>query len=109
MSTELPGIPVDWTNGTGVFPGSGTIVLPANPSRAWFFCQSQDVGAVTVTLVSEKASDATACSTVLYLAAGTSSGSHGASLEFVRSQFDMTCAITITGTVGQKVCVMEAI
>jgi hypothetical protein len=107
MIEPVRGTPTDWTNGTGTF-SSGTISIPANPARKVFYIQNQDAGTVTVTIAAVKASDGSATTASYLVASGGASGSQGGSDE--RSSFAGFVplgAITITGTAGQKVCVLE--
>ena len=104
------GTPVDHTNGAGVFPASGSIILTKDLDRNWLYIQNQDIGTITITYVSQNASDAAAGTVAEYLAGTDTSGAQGGSNErllthsvpfnlFIREQ------IIITGTAGKKVLV----
>ena len=109
MSTPTQGQPIDWTNGTGVFSGSGaqSITIPANTNRKWIKIQNQDVGLVTVAYASVEATDGVTPSTpVIVLAAASASGGAGGTEERTLYSYVPLGAITVTGTGGQKVAIL---
>lgn len=108
MATMGQPVPTDWTNGTGVFPGGGSIAVPANPRRQWLFVQNQDVGTVQMQVAAVKGSDGSATSATILLGPGAASGAQGASDELAATQYVLAGAVTINGTGGQKVAVLEA-
>src|SRR5258708_38718041 len=107
MSSLAPGLPIDWTTGTGVFPGGASIPVPANKDRKWLFVQNQDLGTVQIQLSSVKASDGTTATVTLYLAPGAASGSQGGANENTLFGFLPLGAVTVVGISGQKVAVLE--
>lgn len=106
MVDYVVGVPVDWTNGTGVFP-SGTVTLPSNPKRRGFYVQNQDVGTIEVRYSAQKQSDATPSTVSIFLGSGGSSGSQGGVDE--QFKFYITGSISVIGTIGTKVAIAELV
>lgn len=107
MSYPNSGNPVDWTNGTGVFPGN-TVTIPANNKRKWLRVQNQDAGTVTVGIAAVSGADGTTAVVAnMILASGGASGSQGAADDLSFSIYVPLGQITVTGTAGQKVLILE--
>lgn len=110
-SITLNGFPHDWTEGTGVFPASGVITLP-NPallglSRRWLFIQNQDAADIRVTISATLIDGVTQTTAAMILSAGAGAGLAGGSYENYHQLPSLVGVITITGTVGNRVAVLE--
>jgi len=108
---EVSGYPHDWTEGTGVIPASGTISIP-NPavkglSRQWLFIQNQSAVTITVTVTAVKADMTTTVNATILLAPGSLAGTQGGAYEQMHSVFSIGGAITVSGTAGSQVAVLE--
>lgn len=108
MTWLASGLPVDWTNGTGVLPAGGVITIPANKNRKWLYVQNLDITALTVGLASVEAIDfATASTPTVPLPAAATAGAAGGALDRTLTNFMPLGAITITGTAGKQVVALE--
>lgn len=104
-------IPHDWTEGTGVFPAGGSISIPAatgGTRRKWLYIQNQDVYAVSVS-VAAKTALGNACTAVITLAPAAITGGQGGSDERGKGSWAPNFAVTVTGTAGAQVCVLEVV
>ena len=102
------GQPVDWTGGAGVLPAGGVIIIPANLNRRWLYVQNLDTMTVTVGIAGvSSADDATVATPAIPLAPAASAGAAGGILDRHLQNFVPTGAITITGTAGKQVVIME--
>lgn len=99
------GTPIDWTSGTGQFPVGGSITLPANPNRKWFYVQNQDTTDVSVQYVAQKASDGTTTTATFHLSVAASAGLAGGIEE--RTHSVITGQIVVTGTSTKKVVIVD--
>ena len=98
------GVPIDSTNGTGVFPAGGVVTIPANTARQWLYIQSRDVGEVTVTYDAVRADTGAATTITVALDPAKASGDQGGVEERDATVFMPARGnVTITGTAGQKV------
>jgi hypothetical protein len=105
------GFPHDWTEGTGVFPAGGVITLP-NPtltgqSRRWLFIQNQDAADIKVTINATLSDGATVTTASLILSSGGGAGLGGGTYENFHQLPSLSGVITVTGTAGNKVAVLE--
>lgn len=101
------GYPHDWTEGTGVFPAGGSIVI-ANPTltgkvRDWLFIQNQSAGVVSVKFAATLADGSTLSTVTLLLASSGVAGTAGAAYE----SYYVTGAITVSGTAASQVLILE--
>lgn len=97
--------PHDGTEGTGVFPAGGVITLP-NPAilgltRKWLFIQNQAASNVVVTFATRLNDGATPST------AGTIILTQNAAYENYHHAFSVTGAVTVTGTAGAAVSIIE--
>lgn len=103
-------LPRDWTDGAGVIPASGSIVIP-NPSttgqtRKWLLVQNQS--ASTLTVLVQALTSGGALVNVPILLTGVGAATQGGGQEF--SAVGSWCPnsqITISGTAGIQCCVLE--
>ena len=108
-AANTAGSPLDWTGGLGVFPAGGVINIPANSARVWFFVQNRDVGTVDVGYTAGIANGALGATytSVFTLAGATVAGGQGGSDERCFATYIPTGTITITGTAGQQISILE--
>ena len=103
-------LPHDWTEGTGVLPASGQIII-ASPSvngqtRKWLFIQNQSAATISIIVAALKGNGA-ASTTTLLLAPGAGAGTMGGSLEWGGASWAVNSAVTVTGAAGAQVAIME--
>ena len=106
------GIITDYTNGTGTLGAGGQITIPDSPNRSWLFIQNQSAVTIPVTYSAVKASDGTATTATLLLAAsGAGSGTQGGAEERSFTSFIPTGAVVVgsgAGTANAQVMVVGA-
>lgn len=100
------GTPIDWTNGTGVFPAGGVITVPANPYRQSIFVQNQDTAAAAIVFSCIKGSDGSACTTLLQLGASPTTAGQGGADQLGLIGLMATGGFTVNGTAGKAVLVV---
>jgi hypothetical protein len=98
------GIPIDWTNGTGVIPAGG-IQVAAEPYRQGIFIQNQDVGAVEIAFNCVGPTGTPTVVSVTLAPAGTA-GAQGGAFDSSVSGFLVNAAFSVTGTTGKQVVVL---
>jgi hypothetical protein len=109
--SPVTGLPHDWTEGSGVFPGTGVITIP-NPgaqglTREWLYVQNQDTTPVTVSITCALNDGSTTTFGKISLGAASIKGGQGGSYEQPHGRQAVSGPVVITGTAGNNVCVME--
>lgn len=100
MAYQTTGLPIDWTNGAGTLP-SGGIAIPANPYRKWLYIVTTAATSLTVTLQGVKGSDGVTTTTAALILPT------GVVFDRTLSGFVPLGAVTVAGTTGQAVTVLE--
>jgi len=103
------GTPVDWTNGSGVFPGGGSITIPADTTRQWFYVQGRDTTEVTVAYAVINPNGSGAGTASISLDPAKAAGGQGGAEERDATIFmPARGQIIVSGTAGKQVTVLTA-
>jgi len=107
------GLPLDWTNGTGVFPSGGSITISPDQYRQAVLIQNQDVATVAIQIAAVQGSGysrtvpaGTACTATIELAAAAGASGQGGMISLDITGVNATGQIIVVGTATKKVCVL---